>query len=202
MASTTSDNPIMNNFKNLQLLLASNMYLRDGHSGGVVKPIPQKAEYLPSSENSDRKMTKDQRKAAEYGLQDYVTEITQMPMEEFSEFCTQKNLHDDAINMLKDIRRRGKNKVAAQNCRKRKLDQVQQLETELKIQKQNGKRLLNEKKVKQKERDEAQKSLDEKTEWAKQQLQGLVIICTNCDKTVESGHQDCPKLHDLVYREP
>ena len=33
--------------------------------------------------------------------------------------------------------------------RKRKLDQVQQLETQLKIQKQNGERLLNEKKVKQ-----------------------------------------------------
>ena len=29
----------------------------------------------------------------------------------------------------------------------------------------------------QKERDEAQKSLDEKTEWAKQQLQGLGKHC-------------------------
>lgn len=33
--------------------------------------------------------------------------------------------------LVRDIRRRGKNKVAAQNCRKRKLETIVQLEREL-----------------------------------------------------------------------
>ena len=35
--------------------------------------------------------------------------------------------------MCRDIRRRGKNKVAAQNCRQRKLEQIQELQIKLKI---------------------------------------------------------------------
>ena len=35
--------------------------------------------------------------------------------------------------MCRDIRRRGKNKVAAQNCRQRKLEQIQELQMKLKI---------------------------------------------------------------------
>jgi hypothetical protein len=38
---------------------------------------------------------------------------------------------DLQMNLMRDIRRRGKNKVAAQNCRKRKLDVIVDLSDEM-----------------------------------------------------------------------
>jgi hypothetical protein len=44
------------------------------------------------------------------------------------------------MNLMRDIRRRGKNKVAAQNCRKRKLDVILDLSDEMgKMQKARDK---------------------------------------------------------------
>merc|ERR1711874_592613 len=51
-----------------------------------------------------------------------------MPMDEFQDYAHQKSLTEDQMNILRDIRRRGKNKVAAQNCRKRKIDQIEELQ--------------------------------------------------------------------------
>ena len=46
-----------------------------------------------------------------------------MPVEEFNGYISGQvaNLGQDQIQLMKDIRRRGKNKVAAQNCRRRKV---------------------------------------------------------------------------------
>ena len=49
-------------------------------------------------------------------------EIINSSVEEFNQMISNKKLTNDQIKLIRDIRRRGKNKVAAQNCRKRKLD--------------------------------------------------------------------------------
>ena len=52
-------------------------------------------------------------------------------MDEFNDMLSKEELSEEQLNICRDIRRRGKNKVAAQNCRRRKIDQIRQLETEV-----------------------------------------------------------------------
>jgi nuclear factor erythroid 2 len=52
-------------------------------------------------------------------------------MDEFNERLSKYDLTESQLSLIRDIRRRGKNKVAAQNCRKRKLDQILQLAEEV-----------------------------------------------------------------------
>lgn len=54
-----------------------------------------------------------------------------MSMEEFNEFCQRRRFDEAQINDLRDMRRRGKNKVAAQNCRKRKLMTIDDLQKQV-----------------------------------------------------------------------
>jgi nuclear factor erythroid 2 len=58
-------------------------------------------------------------------------DIINLPMDEFNERLSKFDLTEAQLSLIRDIRRRGKNKVAAQNCRKRKLDQIHQLEDEV-----------------------------------------------------------------------
>lgn len=53
-------------------------------------------------------------------------------MDEFNERLSKYDLSENQLSLIRDIRRRGKNKVAAQNCRKRKLDQIMSLADEVK----------------------------------------------------------------------
>ena len=53
-------------------------------------------------------------------------------MDEFNDMLSKKELTEDQLNVCRDIRRRGKNKVAAQNCRQRKLEQIEELQVKLK----------------------------------------------------------------------
>ena len=70
------------------------------------------------------------------------------PMDEFNDMLSKEDLSEEQLNICRDIRRRGKNKVcpglgkrffslhfplqvAAQNCRKRKLEQIDELQQKL-----------------------------------------------------------------------
>ena len=44
---------------------------------------------------------------------------------------TRPGLTADQIKLCHDIRRRGKNKVAARNCRKRKMDTIEELQNQV-----------------------------------------------------------------------
>lgn len=65
-------------------------------------------------------------------------------MDEFNERLSKYDLSEPQLSLIRDIRRRGKNKVAAQNCRKRKLDQINSLSDEVKEMRTRKMRLLNE----------------------------------------------------------
>jgi len=52
-------------------------------------------------------------------------------MDEFNDLLSKRELTEEQLNLCRDIRRRGKNKVAAQNCRKRKIDQIEELQDRL-----------------------------------------------------------------------
>ena len=49
-------------------------------------------------------------------------------MDEFNDLLSKTDLSEEQLNTCRDIRRRGKNKVAAQNCRQRKLEQIEELQ--------------------------------------------------------------------------
>lgn len=65
-------------------------------------------------------------------------------MDEFNERLSKYDLHEQQLSLIRDIRRRGKNKVAAQNCRKRKLDQILSLADEVEEVRKRKERLIKE----------------------------------------------------------
>lgn len=65
-------------------------------------------------------------------------------MDEFNERLSKYDLSESQLSLIRDIRRRGKNKVAAQNCRKRKLDQILSLADEVEEVRKRKERLVKE----------------------------------------------------------
>lgn len=61
-------------------------------------------------------------------------EIIDSSVEHFTELVNRHHLNDAQQQLVRDIRRRGKNKMAAQNCRKRKMEVIQTIDDEVRIQ--------------------------------------------------------------------
>ncbi|KPM05357.1 Cap-n-collar bZIP protein-like protein [Sarcoptes scabiei] len=85
----------------------------------------------PTSNNFDNHFNRDEKRARALNLPLTVQEIIDLPIDEFNERLTRYELSEVQFSLIRDIRRRGKNKVAAQNCRKRKLDQIMGLQSEV-----------------------------------------------------------------------
>ncbi|XP_029011970.1 transcription factor NF-E2 45 kDa subunit [Betta splendens] len=75
--------------------------------------------------------SRDERRAIALKIPFPMDKIINLPVDDFNELLTQYTLTDTQLALVRDIRRRGKNKVAAQNCRKRKLESIIHLEGEL-----------------------------------------------------------------------
>lgn len=73
-----------------------------------------------------------------------IDDIINLPAVEFTERIIQCHLRESQLALVRDIRRRGKNKVAAQNCRKRKLDKILTLTEEVKRTRERKTRLIKE----------------------------------------------------------
>uniref|UniRef100_A0AAY5EJM8 BZIP domain-containing protein n=1 Tax=Electrophorus electricus TaxID=8005 RepID=A0AAY5EJM8_ELEEL len=76
-------------------------------------------------------LSRDERRALGLKIPFSMDKIINLPVDDFNELLTQYTLSDAQLTLVRDIRRRGKNKVAAQNCRKRKLENIVHLENEL-----------------------------------------------------------------------
>lgn len=76
-------------------------------------------------------LSRDERRAIALKIPFPLEKIINLPVDDFNELLTQYSLTDSQLALVRDIRRRGKNKVAAQNCRKRKLESIIHLESEL-----------------------------------------------------------------------
>uniref|UniRef100_A0A7N6FLT0 Endoplasmic reticulum membrane sensor NFE2L1 n=1 Tax=Anabas testudineus TaxID=64144 RepID=A0A7N6FLT0_ANATE len=86
--------------------------------------------------------------------------IVNLPVEDFNDLLTNFQLNEDQLTLIRDIRRRGKNKIAAQNCRKRKLDVLQGLEDEVSCLRRHRLWLLQEKQEARKKLQEMKRQLD------------------------------------------
>ncbi|XP_034560827.1 nuclear factor erythroid 2-related factor 3 [Notolabrus celidotus] len=95
----------------------------------------------------ERDMSRDEVRARAMFIPFSVLQIVNMPVEEFLEVLDGHGFSPEQVTLLRDIRRRGKNKLAAQNCRKRKLDAITGLQEEVERLQAQRDRLLREKQL-------------------------------------------------------
>lgn len=111
---------------------------KSGHSGApFTKDKPKR--------RSDVRLSRDEQKAKTLKIPFTVDMIINLPVDDFNELMSKHQLNEAQLSLVRDIRRRGKNKVAAQNCRKRKMENIVGLEGELDSLKEEKERLLKEK---------------------------------------------------------
>ncbi|XP_060876797.1 segmentation protein cap'n'collar-like isoform X1 [Metopolophium dirhodum] len=106
--------------------------------------IPRNKLKSSSKRSEDEQLTRDEKRARNLNIPITVDDIINLPMDEFNERLSKYDLSESQLTLIRDIRRRGKNKVAAQNCRKRKLDQILSLADEVKQMKDRKFNLLQE----------------------------------------------------------
>ncbi|KAM8807036.1 nuclear factor erythroid 2-related factor 2 isoform 2-T3 [Eudromia elegans] len=99
-------------------------------------------------------LTRDEQRAKALQIPFPVEKIINLPVDDFNEMMSKEQFSKAQLALIRDIRRRGKNKVAAQNCRKRKLENRVELEQDLSNLKDEKEKLL-------KERGENDKSLQQ-----------------------------------------
>lgn len=93
----------------------------------------------------DKQMGRDEQRARAMKIPFTNEKIINLPVEEFNEMLSKYQLSESQLSLIRDIRRRGKNKMAAQNCRKRKLDTILNLEHEVDDLRRDKSKLLREK---------------------------------------------------------
>ncbi|NXD10778.1 NF2L2 factor, partial [Nothocercus nigrocapillus] len=90
-------------------------------------------------------LTRDEQRAKALQIPFPVEKIINLPVDDFNEMMSKEQFSEAQLALIRDIRRRGKNKVAAQNCRKRKLENRVELEQDLSNLKDEKEKLLKEK---------------------------------------------------------
>ncbi|XP_053926350.1 nuclear factor erythroid 2-related factor 2 isoform X2 [Cuculus canorus] len=110
-------------------------------------PGHPKAPFMKDKPSSrlEAHLTRDEERAKALQIPFPVEEIISLPADDFNKMMSKEQFSEDQLALIRDIRRRGKNKVAAQNCRKRKLENIVQLEQDLGNLKDEKEKLLKEK---------------------------------------------------------
>lgn len=84
-----------------------------------------------SEDSEETQFSRDEKRARSLNIPIPTCDIINLPIDEFNEKLAKYDLSEAQLSLIRDIRRRGKNKVAAQNCRKRKMDQIHSLQTDV-----------------------------------------------------------------------
>ncbi|KAJ6666583.1 hypothetical protein lerEdw1_020306 [Lerista edwardsae] len=92
---------------------------------------PDKSNKASRNIDTDRNQNHDEHRAKALRIPFSVNDIVTLPVDSFNSMLSRYYLTDNQLSLIRDIRRRGKNKVAAQNCRKRKLDAIMNLEDDV-----------------------------------------------------------------------
>lgn len=103
--------------------------------------------------------SKDHKRIDELKIPYSVDQIVESPVEEFNEMLTRHKFSDQQLQLIRDIRRRGKNKVAAQNCRKRKIVVLEHLEDEMETLEKMRDKLMHERQLMDKQSREMKEKL-------------------------------------------
>ncbi|XP_029933521.1 endoplasmic reticulum membrane sensor NFE2L1b [Myripristis murdjan] len=105
----------------------------------------QNSKLQPPQDLLEKQSSRDERRARAMKIPFSNDKIINLPVEEFNELLAKHHLSEAQLALIRDIRRRGKNKMAAQNCRKRKLDTILNLEQGVHDLRRDKARLLKEK---------------------------------------------------------
>ncbi|KAL7849009.1 hypothetical protein SRHO_G00206320 [Serrasalmus rhombeus] len=124
---------------------------------------------INSSENSECDTEADcvasNEQAREVDLPFPVEQISSMSRRAFLQMLKEQRLTPEQLEFVQDIRRRSKNRMAAQRCRKRKLDCIYRLEGDIKRLRTQKEKLLQ-------ERGQLKRSMEE----TRQSLSGLCQV--------------------------
>lgn len=101
----------------------------DSHSSAASTSSDSSSMSEDSSMSSS--LTRDEKRAREANIPLSYYDIVNLSIDQFNEQLAKYNLSESQLTLIKDIRRRGKNKVAAQSCRKRKMEQIFGLQHEV-----------------------------------------------------------------------
>ncbi|CAH2305833.1 nuclear factor erythroid 2-related factor 2 isoform X1 [Pelobates cultripes] len=113
----------------------------------VTAPGHSKAPFTKDKTLSrlEARFTRDEQRAKALKIPFSVDKIVNLPVDEFNVMMSKHQFNEAQLALIRDIRRRGKNKVAAQNCRKRKMENIVELENDLDTLKYEKEKLLTEK---------------------------------------------------------
>ena len=115
---------------------------------------PRERKLTAEEKRATAQMTRDEKKCRAMKVPFSIDDIIHSPVDEFNDMLTKYKLSESQLQLIRDVRRRGKNKVAAQNCRKRKMEVIQSLEDEVNAIRQEKERLARERNRLHKSRNE------------------------------------------------
>ncbi|XP_071780868.2 transcription regulator protein BACH1a isoform X1 [Centroberyx gerrardi] len=127
----------------------------------------EKSPYMSSSLNSgedsdldtDGDTEANNKRAEEVQLPFPVEQISALSRSAFQQLLRHQHLTQEQLEFVHDVRRRSKNRVAAQRCRKRKLDGINQLECEINTLRGEKERLIHERTQLKQNLEETRQSL-------------------------------------------
>ncbi|XP_071942165.1 nuclear factor erythroid 2-related factor 2-like isoform X2 [Antedon mediterranea] len=119
----------------------SNMSSRNGSMNGNSS---KKSHHQKHNHDMGSRFSRDEKRAKQLKIPIPIEKIIDLPVDQFNELLKKFELTDPQLALVRDIRRRGKNKVAAQNCRKRKIDAIYTIEEEIDLLKAEKDELLKE----------------------------------------------------------